>query len=307
MSAESISRATSSWLSTVGRLSGRLGVRRVFHGPGPFEDGHEEEAQRRQPYGDGGGLQLAHAEQVDLVVADVVEAELVGRAAEMSGELLDRKQVSGSCSPGSNYDARVHRASFLRKRVIGTGISYDPHDNPIQHRLVRPRTRVASAARAASFMWGLWETDPSSSTAPGRPCHSKRLVSGPLAQVFGTINQSLTVPINGGQRARLPRFHGKGILKMNARIAAALLLSIAASSGFSYAAASPEEAGPASGLTISVDPRIELLATVQLLRRLQRLPGQDRFLHNWISRTGAPSKRTSRLLRTMRRSPCFPK
>ncbi len=47
-------------------------------GPRAFEHGDEQEAQRCEPHGNGVGLQFAHAEQVHLIVADVVKAELFG-------------------------------------------------------------------------------------------------------------------------------------------------------------------------------------------------------------------------------------
>jgi len=83
-----------------GERVGPFRVRRLHDRPAAFEHRHIEEAQGGQSHGDAGGLQLLHAEEVNLVIADVVEAELVGGAVEMSSELLDCEQVrfSGSLS-----------------------------------------------------------------------------------------------------------------------------------------------------------------------------------------------------------------
>jgi len=72
----------------------------IGDGPRSFEHGDEEKAEGRQPYGYSGGFQFPDAEQMRLVVADVVEAELLGGAVEVFGELLDTQQVGSSGSLG---------------------------------------------------------------------------------------------------------------------------------------------------------------------------------------------------------------
>jgi hypothetical protein len=53
----------------------------------------EQKAERRGPLLDGLGGQLSFGKQVSLILADMLGAELRGRAVEVLGEVAHRKQV----------------------------------------------------------------------------------------------------------------------------------------------------------------------------------------------------------------------
>jgi hypothetical protein len=81
-----------------GQLVGTFWVGSVVYTPAPLQDGDEQEPQRGQTHSHTGGLRFADAEKIGLIVADVVEAEPVGRAVEVLGNLLDGQQIRSSCS-----------------------------------------------------------------------------------------------------------------------------------------------------------------------------------------------------------------
>src|SRR5664279_4668855 len=92
LSAASIRRATSSWLSTCGRW-------RTFFGYGvsamlqPLQHVNIEEAQRSQPQDHCVGTELQLGEEHRLILANVLRAKLIGPAAEVPAEVLHPVEV----------------------------------------------------------------------------------------------------------------------------------------------------------------------------------------------------------------------
>jgi hypothetical protein len=68
-------------------------VRRVGNAPGFLQDGNEEEPQRARPLIHGIRRQLAVAEQIRLILANVRWLELVRRFFKLSGQIFDCPDV----------------------------------------------------------------------------------------------------------------------------------------------------------------------------------------------------------------------
>ena len=77
-----------------------LRVRHVRGGPWALEHLHVKEAQRGDPNGHGRGRHFANPEQVRLVLADVLQVQLLGRTPEVPGEIRNGEQIRPSCSLG---------------------------------------------------------------------------------------------------------------------------------------------------------------------------------------------------------------
>ena len=88
LGAASISRTTSSWLSTVGSLCGTFGKMRSSKARSlPLQRALVQEPQRRDADLDGAGLELLLLQQVSLITSQVLRAQLLRRAMEVFGKL----------------------------------------------------------------------------------------------------------------------------------------------------------------------------------------------------------------------------
>jgi hypothetical protein len=76
-----------------------LGIRCLNHAPGLLESLDVEEAQGREPLGDGVGSQLELLEQRDLVLANVIRTQLIGGTAEILSEMFDGADVAVDGGP----------------------------------------------------------------------------------------------------------------------------------------------------------------------------------------------------------------
>src|SRR5271157_5739609 len=71
-----------------------LGIRRQLDAPGSPQGLNEKEAQSGQALVDSVRVQLSLTEQIGLVLADVFGTQLVGRAMEVTGKILHRRDVT---------------------------------------------------------------------------------------------------------------------------------------------------------------------------------------------------------------------
>src|SRR5271157_403682 len=67
-----------------GQVPRLLGIGRLRHAPAPLQSLNEEEAQGGQPLGNAARSQLSLAEQIGLVLADVLRTQAVRRAVEVA-------------------------------------------------------------------------------------------------------------------------------------------------------------------------------------------------------------------------------
>jgi hypothetical protein len=77
-----------------GEAEPHLGVGRLGRTPGFLERLDEEEAQSRELLGDGAGGEFSLAEQLGLILANVLRTQLVRRAMEVVSEFSDHTQVT---------------------------------------------------------------------------------------------------------------------------------------------------------------------------------------------------------------------
>ena len=75
------------------QLPGLLGVRCLLYAPVPLQRLVEEETERANPLVDGVGGEMALPEQIGLVLADVLRAEIFSGPIEMPAQILNRAQV----------------------------------------------------------------------------------------------------------------------------------------------------------------------------------------------------------------------
>ena len=88
--AASINRVTSSTVRMVGRRRGHLRIRDVVEQVPPLQRLHEEEPERRDVELHRPRLEFAVAQQVGLILAEVVAIELVRRAVESASRTARR-------------------------------------------------------------------------------------------------------------------------------------------------------------------------------------------------------------------------
>jgi hypothetical protein len=81
-----------------GEMDHFLWVRSQVGAPGLFQRPDVEEPDAAEMLDDGVGLQLSFAEEIRLILADVIRPELVGRAVEVTGILFDRPEISACCA-----------------------------------------------------------------------------------------------------------------------------------------------------------------------------------------------------------------
>ena len=77
-----------------------LRVRRQVGAPRLLQRPDVEEPDPAQVLDDGVGLKLSFAEQIRLVLANVIRPELVGRAVEVARILVDGPEISSRCAGG---------------------------------------------------------------------------------------------------------------------------------------------------------------------------------------------------------------
>src|SRR3982750_3284664 len=142
-----MSRTASSCVRMMGSLRGGSRIRHFFKRIMPLQRFTEEEAQCRNVIADGSYALLSLVQQIELIGTDLVGPELIGRSMEIVGKALDRLDVS------SNGSRRIiSTLEFGQHQVSKMG-----HKNLLVTRsciVLSPQvsaTRVASAARAASF------------------------------------------------------------------------------------------------------------------------------------------------------------
>src|ERR1019366_3795118 len=77
-----------------GQGSRLLRIRCIGHAPGFLDRLPVEEPQSREPLRHGGCGQLSLAEQIRLVLADVLRSELIRRASKVTREIFDRLDIA---------------------------------------------------------------------------------------------------------------------------------------------------------------------------------------------------------------------
>src|ERR1039457_6160047 len=129
--------------------SRRLGIGHFFNRVCPLQGFAEEESQRCRTMADGADTKLPFVEQVHLIGADLFRAKLIRRTAEMFCERLYNFQVAVHGSLRVITTLELFQHLFTK---LGHG------DLLVTHKISRSEvemldrpTRVASAARAASF------------------------------------------------------------------------------------------------------------------------------------------------------------
>src|ERR1700758_5490790 len=78
------------------QLTRTFGIRYFLQRPMPLQHAHEEKSQPGYPLRYGIRLQLAFAEQISLIVANMLQTQLIGRAVKITCEILDRPNVNSS-------------------------------------------------------------------------------------------------------------------------------------------------------------------------------------------------------------------
>src|SRR5271157_4728824 len=128
-----------------GQVSRPLRIRCISHAPCLLNRLDEEEAQPGQSLGDGMCGEFPLAEQIGLVMADVLRTELIRRALEVTREVLDRLDVavSGSLSV-------VTTLEFLEHHFAKVGHRSSPYDPTLSLHLVYSTAADTRHAKASA-------------------------------------------------------------------------------------------------------------------------------------------------------------
>src|ERR1019366_10457192 len=130
-----------------GQGSRLLRIRCIGHAPGFLDRLRVEEPQRRESLRHGGRGKLSLAEQIRLVLADVLRSELIRRAPKVPRKILDRLDVAvdGSLSVITTLEFFEHH---FAKVVIGDLLMTQPY--PLTGTLPTPSTRKRLPLRLRS-------------------------------------------------------------------------------------------------------------------------------------------------------------
>ena len=152
----------------IGRRRGAFGYGTSSIGYARFSVLQKKEAQRCRTMADGAHTKLPFVEQVHLIAADLFRSKLIRRTPEMFRERLHNLQVAvhGSLRVITALEFLQHHFAKLGHRDLLV-----THTIPIDDCRSRT-TRVASAARAASFK--LRSVYKSKLTCSRQPAHVPR-------------------------------------------------------------------------------------------------------------------------------------
>src|SRR5271165_2244370 len=123
------------WAQYTGQMSRLLRIRRIGHAPWLLHRLDEEEPQRGQPLRDGMCGEFPLAEQIRLVLADVLRTELVRRTLEITCEVLDRLDVAVFGSLGV-----ITTLEFLEHHFAKVGHKSSPYAPTLSLHLVYSTT-----------------------------------------------------------------------------------------------------------------------------------------------------------------------
>src|SRR5271166_6497934 len=143
------------WAQYAGQVSRLLRIRCIGNAPWLLHRLDEEEPQRGQPLRDGMCGEFPLAEQIRLVLTDVLRTELVGRTLEVTREIFDGLEVDAGCSLGV-----ITTLEFLEHHFAKMGHRSSPYDPTLSLPLVYStaadtRHAQASAAKRLGCVLGM--------------------------------------------------------------------------------------------------------------------------------------------------------
>src|ERR1700756_98475 len=135
-----------------GQMSRFLWIRCLGHAPGFLNRPRVEESQSRESLRHRGRSKLSFAEQIRLVLADVLRSELIRRSPEITREIFDGLDVAvyGRLSVITTLEFFEHHFAKVGHRLA----PYDPTLFPHKHR--RHLARECVCREAASFKHRFW-------------------------------------------------------------------------------------------------------------------------------------------------------
>src|SRR5271166_1687849 len=111
------------WAQDAGQVSCLLRIRCIGHAPCLLNGLDEEEAQPGQPLRDSTCGEFPLAEQIRLILADVLRTELIRRTLEVTREIFDGLQVDAGCSLGV-----ITTLEFFEHHFAKVGHKSSPYD-----------------------------------------------------------------------------------------------------------------------------------------------------------------------------------
>src|SRR5271166_5380150 len=133
------------WAQYAGQVSRLLRIRCIGHAPWLHHRLDEEEPQPGQPLRDGMCGEFPLAEQIGLVMADVLGTELVWRAPEVTRKIFDGLQVYPGCSLGV-----ITTLEFLEHHFAKVGHRSSPYDPTLSLHLVHSTAADTRHAKASA-------------------------------------------------------------------------------------------------------------------------------------------------------------
>src|SRR5271165_3867279 len=133
------------WAQYAGQVSRLLRIRCIGHAPWLLHRLDEEEAQRGQALRDSMRGEFPLAEQIGLVMTDVLGTELVGRALEVTREIFDGLEVDAGCSLGV-----ITTLEFIEHHFAKVGHRSSPYDPTLTLHLVHSTAADTRHAKASA-------------------------------------------------------------------------------------------------------------------------------------------------------------